>query len=375
MKIILIGIPGAGKSTQGNLLSKQLHIPYISTGHIFRKLSKEKTKLGRYIKETINAGLLIPDDKTIEILNSYLKRPEYKNGYILDGFPRTLNQAKAFKDQIDKVIYLKIDDKESLWRLAYREDDSRQDDTLEAVKKRIEIFHKITEPVLAFYQQKGLLAVVDGSKELKEVNEEILESLGKHLVGNRIKDWRQKGKKIVVFVGLNGSGKSYAADYFAQKGFPVVKFGAIINDLVEKLGKPHTNEVHKQLRIEYRKKYGMAAMALLNKEKIDKAFEKSNIVVIDGLRSWEEYLYLKQNYKSAKIYLICIYADKDKRYSRVAKRGSRNQLTGEERDWSEVLDTNMGPTIALADKLIVNNSEKEDFEEHLEDLYREIYFV
>ncbi|GIW63985.1 MAG: hypothetical protein KatS3mg091_787 [Patescibacteria group bacterium] len=375
MKLILIGIPGAGKSTQGNLLSKQFHIPYISTGHIFRKLSKEKTKLGRYIKETINAGLLIPDEKTIEILNNYLQRPEYNNGYILDGFPRTLNQAKSFTDSIDKVVYLKIDDKESLWRLAYREDDSRQDDTLEAVKKRIEIFHKVTEPVLNYYQEKGLLAVIDGSKDPKTVNEQILESLGKHLIGKKIKDWRQRGRKIVVFVGLNGSGKTYASEYFAKKGFPVIKFGKIINDLVDKLGKPQTEPVHKKLRVEYRQKYGMAAMAILNKKNIDKAFEQNNIIVIDGLRSYEEYLFLKKEYKSAKIYLVCIYADKEKRYARVAKRKDRNKLTGEQRDLSEVLDTNMGPTIALADKLIVNNAEIEDFEEHLEDLYREIYFV
>ncbi|MBI3620494.1 nucleoside monophosphate kinase, partial [Candidatus Roizmanbacteria bacterium] len=77
MKIILIGIQGAGKSTQGNLLSQQLQFPYLSTGHIFRELAKEKTTLGRYIKETLNAGFLIPDEKTIEIVESYLRRPEY----------------------------------------------------------------------------------------------------------------------------------------------------------------------------------------------------------------------------------------------------------------------------------------------------------
>ena len=83
MKLVLIGIQGSGKSTQGNLLSKQLKIPYLSTGHIFRKIAKEKTQLGRYIKEILNAGLLVPDEKTIEIVNSYLSRPEYKKGYIL----------------------------------------------------------------------------------------------------------------------------------------------------------------------------------------------------------------------------------------------------------------------------------------------------
>jgi len=86
MKLVLLGIQGSGKSTQGNLLSHQLHIPYLSTGHIFREIAKEKTTLGRYMKETLNAGILVPDKKTIEIVHSYLSRSEYINGYILDGF-------------------------------------------------------------------------------------------------------------------------------------------------------------------------------------------------------------------------------------------------------------------------------------------------
>ncbi|MCL5019472.1 MAG: nucleoside monophosphate kinase, partial [Patescibacteria group bacterium] len=114
MKIILIGIQGAGKSTQGNILSEKLNIPYLSTGHIFRELSKEKTPTGRYIKETVNAGYLIPDDKALEIVSEYLHRPEYEKGYIMDGFPRTTVQAKAFENGIDKVIYLKVSDKEAL---------------------------------------------------------------------------------------------------------------------------------------------------------------------------------------------------------------------------------------------------------------------
>ena len=141
MKLVLIGIQGAGKSTQGNFLSKHLHIPYLSTGHIFREIAKEKTQLGRYVKEVINSGSLIPDDKTIEIVNSYLSRPEYKKGYILDGFPRTLKQSKKFSNNVDKVIFIDIPDKEALWRLAYR-DEKRDDNTIEAIRKRIELFNK-----------------------------------------------------------------------------------------------------------------------------------------------------------------------------------------------------------------------------------------
>ena len=175
MKIILIGIQGAGKSTQGNILSDKLNIPYLSTGHIFRELSKEKTPTGRYIKETVNAGYLIPDDKALEIVSEYLHRSEYEKGYIMDGFPRTIVQAKAFENGIDKVIYLKVSDKEALWRLSGR-DDNREDDTLKAIRKRINLFHEFTEPVLGFYREKGVLVELDGEKSIEEINKEILES-------------------------------------------------------------------------------------------------------------------------------------------------------------------------------------------------------
>ncbi|MBI1982190.1 MAG: nucleoside monophosphate kinase, partial [Candidatus Levybacteria bacterium] len=154
MRLILIGIQGAGKSTQGNLLSEKLKIPYLSTGHIFRNLAKERTKLGRYIKEVMNAGYLIPDNKTLQIVNDYLHRPEYKNGYILDGFPRTLNQAKAFKNGIDKVVYLGVSDEEALRRLSYRNGQGREDETPAAIQRRIALFHKFTKPVLDFYRDK-----------------------------------------------------------------------------------------------------------------------------------------------------------------------------------------------------------------------------
>ncbi|MCL5746737.1 MAG: nucleoside monophosphate kinase [Patescibacteria group bacterium] len=178
MKIILIGIQGAGKSTQGNLLSEKLKIPYLSTGHIFRELAKEKTPEGRYIKETINAGYLLPDEKTLSIVSNYLHRAEYNKGYILDGFPRTIAQAKAFENGIDKVVYLKVSDKEALWRLSGR-DDVREDDTLKAIRKRINLFHEFTEPVLDFYREKGILVEIDGEKSIDEILQEILSELEK----------------------------------------------------------------------------------------------------------------------------------------------------------------------------------------------------
>ena len=176
MKLILIGIQGAGKSTQGNILSEKLNIPYLSTGHIFGDMAKEKTPIGRYLKEVMNSGALIPDDTTLEIVADYLKRPEYEKGYIMDGFPRTTKQAEAFENGIDKVIYLRVSDREALWRLSYRNEE-REDDTLAALRKRIELFHEVTKPVIEWYRSKGQLVEVDGEKSIEEISSEILNNL------------------------------------------------------------------------------------------------------------------------------------------------------------------------------------------------------
>ncbi len=178
MKLILIGIQGSGKSTQGNILSEKLGIPYLSTGHIFRNLAKEHTTLGRQIKLVMNAGLLISDKKTNKIVSEYLSRPEYDKGYIMDGYPRTLVQAKEFKNGIDKVVYLKISDKEALWRISGREAE-REDETLIAIRKRIDLFHKFTEPVIEYYKEKGKLVEIDGEQPVEEISKEILKNIGK----------------------------------------------------------------------------------------------------------------------------------------------------------------------------------------------------
>jgi adenylate kinase len=180
MKLILIGIQGAGKSTQGNILSEKLGIPYLSSGHIFREMTKEKTQLGRFLKETLNAGYLVPDDKTIAILEEYLSHPEYVKGYILDGFPRTVPQAESFSNGVDAVVYLKVSDKEALWRLAGREEEGvREDNTLQALKKRIQLFHEKTEPVIEYYRSKGRLVEVDGEQEIEAITAQILKKLQK----------------------------------------------------------------------------------------------------------------------------------------------------------------------------------------------------
>ena len=179
MKLVLIGIQGAGKSTQGNLLSEKYNIPYLSSGHIFRQMAKSKTALGRFVKETINAGFLIPDDKTVEIVIEYLKKPEYQNGFILDGFPRTVPQAKAFEKFTkgeEIVILIDVSDKEALWRISGRISD-REDETLQAIRKRIDLFHEKTSKVLDYYAERKHLAVVDGEQSVEEVFAQIVEKI------------------------------------------------------------------------------------------------------------------------------------------------------------------------------------------------------
>ncbi len=176
MKLVLIGIQGAGKSTQGNMLSEELGIPYLSSGHIFRQMAKEKTQLGRWLKETLNAGILIPDKETLEIIFEYLKKPEYAKGYILDGFPRTVPQAEAFEKGVEKVVFIDVSDREALWRISGRVSD-REDETLQAIRKRIQLFHEHTEPVIDFYRDRGMLVQVDGEKSVEEVFAEIMKKL------------------------------------------------------------------------------------------------------------------------------------------------------------------------------------------------------
>lgn len=176
MKLVLIGIQGAGKSTQGNMLSEKFGIPYLSSGHIFREMAKEKTQLGRWLKETLNSGALVPDDTTLEIVLTYLQKPEYSKGYILDGFPRTVVQAEAFNGAIDKVVYIKVSDKEAMWRISGRTD-VRDDETLPAIRKRISLFHELTEPVVDYYREKGKLVEVDGEVSVQEVFDQITKAI------------------------------------------------------------------------------------------------------------------------------------------------------------------------------------------------------
>ncbi len=179
-KIVLIGVQGAGKSTQGKLLSEKLNLPYLSSGHIFRQMAKRKSKLGRWLKETLNAGVLVPDEMTIKIVLEYLNRPEYDDGFIIDGFPRTVQQAEVFADLPGDsvVVFIDVSDKEALWRISGRVSD-REDETLMAIRQRIELFHEVTLPVLEFFEKRNQVAKINGEQEVEEVFAEIVEKLEK----------------------------------------------------------------------------------------------------------------------------------------------------------------------------------------------------
>jgi adenylate kinase len=208
-KIVFLGPPGSGKGTQAQLLSKNFSIPHISTGDIFRKIIKtgKPKKLADSIKKYVQSGLLVPDDIVFKSLFSVIKNKKY---YILDGFPRNINQAKLLdealkKDGIDKVIYFKVSDKEIIKRLTSRrtcpkcgrvyniytlkpKNDNlcdvckveliiRDDDKLETVKKRLEVYKKDTLPLLDYYKKKKLLVTINAEDKIENVYKKMCDVL------------------------------------------------------------------------------------------------------------------------------------------------------------------------------------------------------
>ncbi|NLM50095.1 MAG: adenylate kinase [Clostridiaceae bacterium] len=208
MKLILFGPPGAGKGTQAEFLSQTFSIPSISTGAIIRNAIREKTPMGIAAEKYIDEGQLVPDEVVIEIVKERISEDDCKNGYILDGFPRTLNQAVALKnmgEKIDHVIDLEVSDEDLIKRLSGRRECkscgapyhikynppkvdgvcdkcggtliSREDDDPETVRKRLVVYHKQTEPLKEFYKKEGLLRIVKGQEELADTKKEVLKAL------------------------------------------------------------------------------------------------------------------------------------------------------------------------------------------------------
>ena len=174
LRILIIGPQGSGKTTQSKLLSEYLGVPYIETGEHLRKLSKENTFLGRKVKDILDKGEMVSDDLAAEIVEKRLKAKDVINGFVMNGYPRNLNQIKLFKQSFDKVLYIEIDDREALNRLLKR---GREDDTSELIKKRLSDYHKLTKPILEYYQKLGILETVDGVNTIDATADEIRSAL------------------------------------------------------------------------------------------------------------------------------------------------------------------------------------------------------
>ena len=206
MKVILLGAPGAGKGTQAVRLAKRYNIPHISTGDIFRSNIKERTPIGIVAKSYIDKGQLVPDEVTIQIVKERLEKDDCKNGYLLDGFPRTVSQAEALDgfSEIDSVVNIDVPLNKLMRRITGRRvcgkcgesyhidylDGStsckkcdgeliqRADDNEETVGKRLEVYEKQTAPLIDHYKSKGKLIDIDGDGDIDSVFAAIVERLG-----------------------------------------------------------------------------------------------------------------------------------------------------------------------------------------------------
>jgi len=171
MNIIVMGPQGSGKSTQAEMLAEQLGTPHLEAGELLHYISQEDSDRGREIKEIMASGKLVDDHLMVGIIEERLKKEQYQNGFVLDGFPRVLPQAEKLRARVDKVFYLKVSDQEGIKRLLKRK---RKDDTPEAIRKRLELYHQKTEPVLALYRQKGVLDEVNGERSIEAIHQDIL---------------------------------------------------------------------------------------------------------------------------------------------------------------------------------------------------------
>lgn len=185
MRLILLGPPGAGKGTQGHQLHERYGIPEISTGDMLRAAVRDGTSLGAAAKGYMDRGALVPDEVIIGIVRDRLEQSDTYAGFILDGFPRTVAQAKALdrllqesERPLDHVISIEVPDAELLQRLAGRRDmEGRQDDMDEAIRHRLEVYQRETAPLIDYYRQAGLLRPVPGVGTIEGIFERILRYL------------------------------------------------------------------------------------------------------------------------------------------------------------------------------------------------------
>lgn len=213
MKIIMLGAPGAGKGTQAKMIAEKYGLPHISTGDIFRANIKNGTELGKEAKEYMDKGLLVPDELTVRLLLDRVAQDDCKNGYVLDGFPRTIPQAEVLDEnlselgeKVDYAINVDVPDENIVNRMSGRraclscgatyhivsippkkegicdvcgsELVLRDDDKPETVQNRLKVYHDQTQPLINFYEKKGVLRSVDGTLPMEEVFTAITKILG-----------------------------------------------------------------------------------------------------------------------------------------------------------------------------------------------------
>jgi adenylate kinase len=183
MNIILFGPPGAGKGTQAKKLQDEFNILHLSTGDIFRAAIKNETPLGVKVKSILDAGELVPDQTVVDLVADELSKEKYNDGYILDGFPRTVVQAEAFDkflrdndDELDAFISLSVPEQELINRILSR-GEGRSDDTEEKVKTRLEVYRKETKPVMDYYQKQDKVQEINGLGSIDEIFERIKNAL------------------------------------------------------------------------------------------------------------------------------------------------------------------------------------------------------
>ena len=213
MKIIMLGAPGAGKGTQAKMIADKYGVPHVSTGDIFRANIKEGTELGKEAKTYMDRGLLVPDELTVKILLDRVAKKKRKKGYILDGFPRTIPQAQVLDAELEKLgegidfaINVDVPDNHIVERMSGRracvecgatyhivhipsqkegicdrcgkELVLRDDDKPETIQSRLDVYHDQTQPLIAFYTEKGILRTIDGTADMKDVFKTITGILG-----------------------------------------------------------------------------------------------------------------------------------------------------------------------------------------------------
>ena len=180
-RLIFLGAPGAGKGTQAQTLALHWHIPHISTGDILRGAMKERSPLGVKAQSYVDRGELVPDQLLLDIMEERLSQPDAQSGWILDGFPRNLNQA-VFLDQLlqkleqnsTRVVNLEVPDSVVVQRLLARaEKEGRTDDTEEVISRRLEVYRQETEPLINFYRDRQQLVSVNGDRSLEQVTSEL----------------------------------------------------------------------------------------------------------------------------------------------------------------------------------------------------------